>query len=108
MDRVTRSPVRAFAIVFVTAFAVRCLLLVFTPPEYLRPETLNGPGRVAQTLVLTGQYANPNLVPTGPTAHPLPVYAGLLALLFKVLGVTMTAGYIRGWPLGWARARRRG
>ena len=91
----TRSPVRAFAVVFAVAFAVRCFMLVFTPPEYVRPGTPNEPDRVAQTLVRTGQYADPYIVPTGPTAHPLPVYTGLLALLYEILGLTLTAGYVR-------------
>jgi len=92
---ITRSPARAFALVFVVACAVRLFMLLFTPPVYVRPETLNEPGRVAQTLVRTGQYADPYLAPTGPTAHPLPLYTGLLVLLSKVFGVTMTAGYVR-------------
>jgi hypothetical protein len=95
VDRMTRAPVRAFAVVFVVACAVRCLLLLFTPPEYVRPESLTELGRVARTLALTGQFAEPYGFPTGPTAHPLPVYTGLLALLYKVFGLTLTAGYIR-------------
>jgi hypothetical protein len=91
----TRSPLRAFAVVFVVAFAVRCVMLLYTPPEYVGPVSPNEPGRVAQSLVQSGQYADPYLVPTGPTAHPLPVYTGLVALLFEVFGVTMTAGYVR-------------
>jgi len=95
VDWMTRSPARAFAVVFVVAVAVRCFMLVFTPPEYLRPGTPNEPDRVAQTLVRTGQYADPYIVPTGPTAHPLPLYTGLLALLYKLFGLTLTAGYVR-------------
>jgi hypothetical protein len=95
IGRTARSPARAFAVVFVVACAVRCFLLVFTPPEYVRPETLNEPGRVAESLVQSGQYANPYLVPTGPTAHPLPVYTALIALLYRIFGFTLTAGYVR-------------
>jgi hypothetical protein len=95
VDWMTRSPVRAFAVVFVVACAVRCFMLVFTPPEYVRPESLTELGRVARTLALTGQYAEPYGIPTGPTAHPLPVYTGLLALLYKLFGLTLTAGYVR-------------
>jgi len=92
---ITRSPARAFALVFVVACAVRCLMLLITPPEYVRPESLTELGRVARTLALTGQFAEPYGFPTGPTAHPLPVYTGLLALLYKVFGLTLTAGYVR-------------
>jgi hypothetical protein len=91
----TCSPARAFGTVFLVAFAVRGLLLLFTPPEYVRPESLTELGRVAQSLWRTGQFADPYVIPTGATAHPLPAYTGLLALLYHVFGFTLAAGYVR-------------
>ncbi|MCL4368927.1 MAG: serine hydrolase, partial [Actinobacteria bacterium] len=50
---------------------------------------------MTRTLALTGRYADPYVSPTGPTAHPLPLYTGLLGLIYAVFGVTMTGGYVR-------------
>jgi hypothetical protein len=35
------------------------------------------------------------MIPTGPTAHPTPVYTGLLGLIYFLFGVTRSAEYMR-------------
>ena len=47
----------------------------------------------------TGVYGNPFAVPTGPTAHYMPIYPLLLAAIFRVLG-TGVAGELGQYTLG--------
>jgi len=92
-----RPPARAFALVFLLSFAVRSAFLAspMIPRRYVMPETQSELGRVASTLALTGRYADPYLLPTGPTAHPVPLATGLVALIYRLFGFTLTAGFVR-------------
>jgi hypothetical protein len=89
-----RSPVRAFFIVFVPAFAIRAYFVTKIPLEYILPHTRWEILAVAHSLATTGQFADPYLLPTGPTAHLAPVYPFLLSLIYRVFGMTLTAGYL--------------
>jgi len=95
-DRVLRSPVRAFVLVFLPGVTIRGAVLVsgLLPPGSFRP--FGEIGKVAVTLARTGQFANPYMIQTGATAHPTPVYTGLLALVYHTFGVTSAANYVRG------------
>jgi hypothetical protein len=77
-----RSPAREFVLIFFLSFAVRASLLVFwanTHEDFYRPG--GEMGRVALSLLRTGQFADPYKIPTGPTAHPPPFWPALLALI---------------------------
>jgi hypothetical protein len=52
-------------------------------------------GRVALSLVRSGQFADPYMIPTGATAHPAPLWPALQALVYSTFGITATAGYAR-------------
>jgi len=93
LDRLARSPRRAFLAVFLLAFAVRAALLPFVPQGVLLPRARSEVERTAMTLVRTGAYADPYAIPSGPTAHPLPVHTALLAASYRIFGLTMRAGY---------------
>jgi hypothetical protein len=114
---------RTFVLIFVLSFVVRGAVLAsgLPPSDFFRPRGENG--RVAFSLARRGQFADPYMVPTGPTAHPTPVYAGMLGLIYRQFGVTPTANHVRGllaiaafsalyapccrgWPSGWGSARR--
>lgn len=97
VDWISRSPRRAVLLVFLLSLAVRGALLGswLTPRDWVLPEADSELGAVAQELARTGQYANPYSVPTGPTAHPLPINTGLLGLLYRLLGITWASGYVR-------------
>ena len=87
-------PGRSFALVFVVAFAVRACLLSLTPEELIR-DPGSELGKIARSLASNGDFANPYSVPTGPTAHLPPVYAGLVGLIYALFGVTPAADYVR-------------
>ncbi len=96
--KVFRSPVSAFVLIFLLSFAVRSALLV-SLAETRKSFYRFGSGiedRVALSLVRTGEFADPYLVPSGPTAHPPPLWPGILAVIYSAFGMTATAGYVRG------------
>jgi hypothetical protein len=95
-QRMVGSPLRAFVLIFILSLALRSTLLFsgLLHPDYFRPR--GEIGRVAVSLARTGRFADPYKIPTGPTAHPTPIYAGVHGLIYRVFGVTATAAYVRG------------
>jgi len=91
-----RSPAGAFALIFLLSFAVRAALLAAWVSNHEDFYRLGGEiGKVALSLMRTGQFANPYMIPTGPTAHPTPLSPVLLALIYNAFGITAAAGYVR-------------
>ena len=95
---IAATPARAFLIIFLVAFSVGLSLLPFVPPLAIVPHTRWEVQAVAVSLATTGTFADPYALATGPTAHMPPAYPALLALLYKVFGLTLTAGYV-AWAL---------
>ena len=90
------TPRRAFFLVFFLAVSLRAILVPLLPldPSWqLRQEN----GATAETLVRTGEYANPYALPTGFTAHPVPFYTAVIALSYRFFGVTRAAELARCW-----------
>jgi hypothetical protein len=92
------TPKRAFLVIFLVAIPVRVYLLTLIPLGAIYPDTRWEVEAVAYSLYETGNFADPYLIPTGPTAHMPPLYVGFLALLYHLFGLTLTAGYI-AWSL---------
>ena len=83
--RIFRSPARELVLIFVLSFAVRAFLLALWVNNHGDFYRLGGEiGRVALSLLRTGQFADPYKIPTGPTAHPLPFWPALLALIYSL------------------------
>jgi hypothetical protein len=80
---IARRPRRSFLVLFLSA---------------LIPHTRWEIQAVAVSLVTQGTFADPYAMPTGPTAHMPPAYPALLALIYRLFGLTMTAGYV-AWLL---------
>jgi len=90
------SPARAFVVIFLLAFAVRAALLASWVSTHGDFHRLGGEiGRVALSLLRTGAFADPYMIPTGPTAHPTPAGPALLALIYHAFGMTEVAGFVR-------------
>ena len=95
---ILRSPAREFILIFLLSLAVRAALLAAWVTNHEDFYRLGGEmGRVALSLARTGQFADPYKIPTGPTAHPLPFWPALLALIYHAFGMTATAGYVRAF-----------
>ncbi|MBN2432417.1 MAG: protein kinase [Acidobacteria bacterium] len=86
----------ASLLVFLVAVTVRVLLLAspLISPRHLEPGSRTEIGAVAISLATTGQYADPYIIPTGPTAHPLPFPTGLRGMIYRLFGLTATAGLV--------------
>ena len=94
--RIFGSPVRTFILIFLLSAAVRAALLAVWVSNHADFYRLGGEiGRVTLSLLRTGQFADPYMIPTGPTAHPTPLSPALLALIYHSFGITATAGYVR-------------
>jgi len=95
---ISRSPAQEFVVIFFISFAVRAALLAAWVSNHGDFYRLGGEmGRVALALLRTGQFADPYMIPTGPTAHPPPFWPALLALIYYAFGMTATAGYVRAF-----------
>lgn len=86
------SPARAFVLIFILAFGVRAYSWIRIPP--LLPTPDRELGAIAWSLAETGQFADPYIIETGPTAHLPPVPPAILALVLSLLGRTWQAGYV--------------
>lgn len=93
-----RSPMRGFVLIFVAGFSVRATLIRWVPREYIVPHTRWEMESIAVSLAERGTFADPYALPTGPTAHVPPVYPGILSVIYRVFGLTLTAGVV-AWML---------
>lgn len=98
LDWLARWPGRAFMILFGLSFAVQMFFLTLVDPRYIRPHTRWEAQAVAVSLAETGQFADPYMIPTGPTAHLPPIPPAITGLIYSTFGLTLTAGYI-SWIL---------
>lgn len=88
------SPGRAFALIFAVNLAVQGLVLTRLPERVVRPHTRWEVAAVAMSLHERGAFADPYLLPTGPTAHVPPFHPALIAAIYRLLGPTLAAGYV--------------
>ncbi|NIM48618.1 MAG: hypothetical protein GTN78_01320 [Gemmatimonadales bacterium] len=93
MDWMTRSPLRSFVFIFLLSLAVRGYFLTKVPHQYILPHTRWEMEAVAFSLAQRGEFADPYLLPTGATAHLPPIMPAVLALIWTLFGMGLTAGY---------------
>lgn len=96
-----RSPLRLFLPIFLLAIGLRLFYLSKLPVDAISPNTRWEQEAIAVSLAETGRFADPFALPTGATAHLPPVMPGILGLIYRLFGVTTTAGYV-GWAFGFA------
>jgi hypothetical protein len=78
--------------IYLLAVLVRFTLLFgFGRYEIARPE----PVRVARSLAFQGTFADPYVIPTGPTAHVPPFYPMLVSPIYRILGDSRLADMTR-------------
>jgi hypothetical protein len=88
--------VRAFLVIFLLSFAIRGFFLAKIPERHVLPHDRWEQMAIARSLVETGEFANPYILPTGPTAHLPPLVPGILAVIWALFGMGLVAGYA-GW-----------
>lgn len=83
---------RAALGIYLLAAMVRLTLVFgFGLYEIGRPE----PVRIAISLARSGTFADPYVIPTGPTAHVPPFYPWLIAPIYRLWGDTRSADLVR-------------
>jgi hypothetical protein len=90
LNWLTSSSLRAFVSIFILAFWIRASGDVL----YILPSPERELGAIARALVDKGQFANPYILETGPTAHLPPIPPIIVALIYYTLGRTWQAGYV--------------
>jgi hypothetical protein len=99
LDWLARHPVWAFGLIFVVAFALRVGFVRLVPYDVLVPHTRWEIEAIAHAVFTRGEFADPYALPTGPTAHVPPLYPIILSTIYRVFGLTLTAGVV-AWMLG--------
>src|SRR5271155_1309337 len=80
-------------IIFFSAFASRLLAAWITGCFHnFRQYEMS---HIAFSLLRSHAYANPFLIPTGPTAHETPIYPVFLYLIYLLFGVGATAEVVK-------------
>ena len=82
----------AALVIFSLSFGIRFTLLM----NYRDDITTVGEGpRIAYALITKGEFADPYVIPTGPTAHTTPFFPFLLAAIYKIFGFTFAGQFVR-------------
>lgn len=83
-NKVGRSVTNRICIlIFLGAFAIRFSSTVQRPPV---PDNIYESTRIALSLARHNTFADPFLIPTGPTAHVAPAFPLVLSLVYRLLG----------------------
>jgi hypothetical protein len=80
-------------LIFSLSFFIRFEALMEIPSRYLVPNPSWELSAIAISLMETGQFADPYMIPTGPTAHLPPIYPAIFSLIYQIFGLTPSAGY---------------
>ena len=89
---------RTSLLLFVLSLSLRLGSLLLIPQDLIPPNPNWETGAVSISLATTGEFADPYLIPTGPTAHMPPLYVAAMSLVYRVLGTGMAGGMVR-WIL---------
>jgi hypothetical protein len=101
LNWLARKPWRASLIIFVISFSIQGFFLTKVAPRYIRPHTRWEQQAIAVSLAERGEFADPYMLPTGPTAHLPPIPPAIFGFTYKLFGLTLAAGYI-GWLINMA------
>lgn len=94
VDWVVCSPWRSFLVIFLFSFTIHVNQLNQIPSRHLIPNAYRELGAITISLTKTGQFANPYMIPTGPTAHLPPIIPYIISLIYRWFGLTYQAGYV--------------
>ena len=94
LNWLVRFPWVSFVLIFSLSFAIHMQTLMKIPSRYLVPNPEWEMISIAISLMKTGQFADPYMISTGPTAHLPPIYPAIFTLVYRIFGLTSTAGYV--------------
>ncbi len=93
LNWLTASFWSGFFIIFALSFFIRYEALGEIHSRYLVPNPAWELPSIAISLMETGQFANPYMIATGPTAHLPPIFPFIISLIYRVFGLTSAAGF---------------
>ena len=85
---------RTFLLIFILSCCIQSWFLILVPARYVEPHTRWESSAISVSLAETGRFADPYMLPTGPTAHLPPIPPAINGLIYKLFGLTLTAGYV--------------
>ena len=88
-----QSPLRAFVLIFLLGFSIRVFFLAQVPERRILPHNRWEDTAIATALVERGEFADPYMIPTGPTTHLPPLVPGILAFFWSLFGMGLAGGY---------------
>lgn len=94
LDWLARKPMRAFLIIFPISLSIQSYFLTKVAERYIRPHTRWEQQAIAVSLAERGEFADPYMLPTGPTAHLPPIPPAIFGFTYKLFGLTLAAGYV--------------
>jgi hypothetical protein len=83
----------AFLAIFSLSFLIRFSILLRVPRYQIL--STGEATRIANALVSKGQFADPYVMPTGPTAHTTPFFPVLTASVYEVFGNGYRGNFVR-------------
>jgi hypothetical protein len=94
MDWIVCSPWRSFFLLLLLSFSIHINQLNKISSRYLIPDASRELGAIAISLAETGQFSDPYMMQTGPTAHLPPIIPGIIGMIYRWFGLTAQAGYL--------------
>ena len=95
VDWIAGSAWPYFILIFLLSLAIRVEQLNQFNRRYLVPNAERELGKIAISHLKTGEFADPYIIPTGPTAHLPPIPPLKDSLIYRGFGLTFRAGYLR-------------
>jgi hypothetical protein len=95
VDWIASSAWPYFILIFLLSLAIRVNQLNTVNRRNLVPNRDRELGAIAISLMKTGRFADTYIIPTGPTAHLPPIPPLKDSLIYRALGLTPKAGYMR-------------
>ncbi len=89
---VARSPARAFILIFLLGLSIRVADLTTISARRILPNDRMEDTAIATALVERGEFADPYIIPSGPTAHLPPLVPGIHAFFWRVFGMGLAGG----------------
>ncbi len=97
VEWIASSPWRYFTLIFILSLTIRIHQLNHLTqkyPYFLIPTGEAEREGIAISLLRSGEFANPFVIPTGPTAHLPPIIPLIESLIYGIFGLTSRAGYV--------------
>jgi hypothetical protein len=88
-----QSSLRAFVLIFLLGFSIRLFFLMKVSERGILPHARWEDTAIATALGERVEFADPYMIPTGPTAHLPPLVPAIPAFFWSLVGMGLAGGY---------------